>query len=385
MGLYACSPWIHLASRMFFGMIVTRLVWMGHRLASSNSLTRYASAASWRHSIAADWNRRSVLKSWAISLTNLWKGNFRMSSAEVSESGRCLVEPQSPLCTCGVSPVSPASSPHVSSSSAPQSSPTCGGPARFSPLCKRCTGLAAFGQSGVTCGLLARLFASHHWFWWCIFAHLSALVRVIIITIAVSALLLASGPAYALTTRTGAVTTTCTACGLLPGHFGPICQFWTFVVRGVFVPIDFRHWDLLSMLLLEIGDEFSHLVGTPTSLCKSLLQSSHQAMVNEKGGEGFSSSDVGWARWQGEGICFFTCFGASAPSAGCGAFSSGVSSEEYSNTTFLSALPPGVGFFFGLPFLSLFPWLKVFLWCLFVQFAWFAPCNKSDLHLTFVW
>ena len=57
--------------------------WMAHRLASSNSLTRYASAASWRHSIAADWNRRSVLKSWAISLTNLWKGNFRMSSAEV--------------------------------------------------------------------------------------------------------------------------------------------------------------------------------------------------------------------------------------------------------------------------------------------------------------
>ena len=46
-------------------------------------LTRYASAASWRHSIAADWNRRSVLKSWPVSLTNLWKGSFRMSSAEV--------------------------------------------------------------------------------------------------------------------------------------------------------------------------------------------------------------------------------------------------------------------------------------------------------------
>ena len=82
-GLYACSPRIRLASRMFFGMMVTRLAWMAHRLASSNSLTRYASTASWRHSIAADWNRRSVLKSWAISLTNLWKGNFQMSSAEV--------------------------------------------------------------------------------------------------------------------------------------------------------------------------------------------------------------------------------------------------------------------------------------------------------------
>ena len=153
---------------------------------------------------------------------------------------------------------------------------------------------------GLTGGLLAWLFASHHWFWWCIFACLPALVRVIIITIAVSASLLASGPAYALTTRTGAVSTTCTACGLLPGRFGPICQLWTFVVSGVFIPIDFRHWDLLSMLLQEVGDEFSHLVGTPTSLCKSLLQSSRQAMVNEKGGEGFSSSDVGWARWQGE-------------------------------------------------------------------------------------
>ena len=68
---------------MSFGMMVTRLAWMAHRLALSNSLTRYASTASWRHSIAADWNCRSVLKSWAISLTNLWKGNFRMSSAEV--------------------------------------------------------------------------------------------------------------------------------------------------------------------------------------------------------------------------------------------------------------------------------------------------------------
>ena len=60
-GHYAHSPRIRLASRMSFGMMVTRLAWMAHRLASSNNLTRYASAASWRHSIAADWNRRSVL------------------------------------------------------------------------------------------------------------------------------------------------------------------------------------------------------------------------------------------------------------------------------------------------------------------------------------
>lgn len=31
--------------------------------------------------MAALWKRRSVLKSWAISLTNRWKGNFRMSSS----------------------------------------------------------------------------------------------------------------------------------------------------------------------------------------------------------------------------------------------------------------------------------------------------------------
>ena len=83
MGHYARSPRIRLASNMSFGMMVTRLAWMAHRLASSNSLTRYASAASWRHSIATNWNRRPVLKSWAISLTSLRKGSFRMSSAEV--------------------------------------------------------------------------------------------------------------------------------------------------------------------------------------------------------------------------------------------------------------------------------------------------------------
>ena len=37
-GHYACSPRIHLASSMSFGMMVTCLAWMAHRLASSNSL-----------------------------------------------------------------------------------------------------------------------------------------------------------------------------------------------------------------------------------------------------------------------------------------------------------------------------------------------------------
>ena len=104
------------------------------------------------------------------------------------------------------------------------------------------------------------------------------------------------------------------------------------------------------MLLLEIGDKFPHLVSTPTPLCESLLQSSRQAMIDEKGGKGLRSSDVGWARWQGEVNLLLHTFGAWAPSAGCGALLSGVSSEEYSSTTFLSALPPGVGFFFGVAF-----------------------------------
>ena len=132
-GLYARSPRIRLASRMSFGIMVTRLAWMAHRLASSNSLTRYASAASWRHKIAADWNRRSVLKSWAISLTNLWKGSFRMSSAEVFWKWRMSCRATVPALYLWGFTCLPASLPHVSFSSAPQSSPTCGGPAGFSP------------------------------------------------------------------------------------------------------------------------------------------------------------------------------------------------------------------------------------------------------------
>merc|ERR1711994_1178728 len=54
---------------------------MAHRLVSSNRPTREASLASCRAPMAADWNLRSVLKSWAISLTSRWKGSLRMSSS----------------------------------------------------------------------------------------------------------------------------------------------------------------------------------------------------------------------------------------------------------------------------------------------------------------
>jgi len=66
---------------MSLGMIVTRLAWIAHKLVSSKRPTRYASDASWRARMAVDWNRRSVLKSCAISLTNLWNGSFRMSKS----------------------------------------------------------------------------------------------------------------------------------------------------------------------------------------------------------------------------------------------------------------------------------------------------------------
>merc|ERR1719281_2301920 len=66
---------------MSFGMMVTRLAWMAHRFVSSKSPTRYASDASWRAITAEDWKRRSVLKSWAISLTRRWNGSLRMRSS----------------------------------------------------------------------------------------------------------------------------------------------------------------------------------------------------------------------------------------------------------------------------------------------------------------
>ena len=40
-----------------------------------------ASEASWRAATAVDWNRKSVLKSWAISRTRRWKGSFRIKSS----------------------------------------------------------------------------------------------------------------------------------------------------------------------------------------------------------------------------------------------------------------------------------------------------------------
>ena len=61
--------------------MVTLLAWMAHRLVSSNSPTKYASAASWSADTALLWNLKSVLKSCAISLTSLWNGSLRIRSS----------------------------------------------------------------------------------------------------------------------------------------------------------------------------------------------------------------------------------------------------------------------------------------------------------------
>ena len=103
-------------------------------------------------------------------------------------------------------------------------------------------------------------------------------------------------------------------------------------------------------------------------------------MVDKEGGKGLGSSDVGRVRC----ICFFTRFGASAPSAGHGALSSGVSSEEYSSTTFLSALPPGGGFFFGVPFPLPLPMAKGFPPVSFRAVCFVRAIQQGDLHLMFV-
>jgi len=72
------SPLILLASWRSLVMMVTLLAWMAHKLVSSKRDTRYAYAAYCSANTAWLWNLTSCLNSWAISLTSLWKGSFRM-------------------------------------------------------------------------------------------------------------------------------------------------------------------------------------------------------------------------------------------------------------------------------------------------------------------
>ena len=72
---------------MSLGWMVTRLAWIAARLVSSKRETRYASADSCSAMTAEDWNRRSVLKSWAISRTSRWKLR-RSASIREEDRGR---------------------------------------------------------------------------------------------------------------------------------------------------------------------------------------------------------------------------------------------------------------------------------------------------------
>ena len=113
-------------------------------------------------------------------------------------------------------------------------------------------------------------------------------------------------------------------------------------------------------------------------LCKSFLQSSHQAMVNEKGGEGFGSSDMGWARWQGEVNLLLHAFWCLCSL--CWLW--GILIWGFIRRVFQHYFPIcptswcRVLLRVGL-FLYLSPLLVVFLLCLSMQFALYVPCSKE--------
>ena len=70
-----------MAKAISLPMMVTLFAWMAAKLVSSNSETIYASVASCNATMAVAWNLKSFLKSPAISLTNRWKGSFRINSS----------------------------------------------------------------------------------------------------------------------------------------------------------------------------------------------------------------------------------------------------------------------------------------------------------------
>ena len=192
-------------------------------------------------------------------------------------SGGCLSEPQSLLCTGGVSPASPAFVPRGSSSSAQRSNPVRVGPIQFSLSGERCRGVAASGQlegtlqsscvalSGPPLALVVHLRRSFYICWghhhhrhrldlafflqthlrrhrlcWDRYHRLFLLLHHCDHQLQASYVACPAGAS-------------CTTRGLLACS-GPVCQLNTIAVRGIFVPVDFGHGDFLSMLLLEVVD-----------------------------------------------------------------------------------------------------------------------------------
>ena len=307
-------------------------------------------------------------------------------------SDGCPSEPQSPLCTCGVLSASLHPCLVDTSSSAPQSSPTHSGPMWFSLSGERCRGLGSFRSIGgklcpfyvVLSGPLAVLVVHLH-------PCLPAFVRVITITVVTSTLFSTSQTRlhrhHLCWDRRHACFTGCdhrlqASCMVLPLPEPlalPVVFFPTLVpsassrpslseesrprrfwALGPCCPCFF--WKLVTNSL--IWSVLQHL------FAKAFCRARVKPWLIKKAVK--DSVVVTWAGLVGRVrcICFFTSFGAPAPSAGWGS-----SSEEYSNTTFLSALLPGLESFFGsffpLPIANSFP--PVF----FLQFALYVPCSKE--------
>ena len=68
------------ASWISFGIIVTRLAWIAHRLVSSKRPTRSASLASCKAPTAALWKGRAVLKFRKVSRANIRGGKGRVGT-----------------------------------------------------------------------------------------------------------------------------------------------------------------------------------------------------------------------------------------------------------------------------------------------------------------
>ena len=76
-------PQIHLANCMSFGITVTLLACIAHKLACSSRPMRNASPASCRAFTAIPWNLRLAHLSCTISWTSLWNGRHQMRSSDV--------------------------------------------------------------------------------------------------------------------------------------------------------------------------------------------------------------------------------------------------------------------------------------------------------------
>ena len=65
-------------------------------------------------------------------------------------------------------------------------------------------------------------------------------------------------------------------------------------------PVNFGHWNLLSVLFLEVGDKLPHLVSAPTSFGKGLLQGTSKPVINKERCEGLGRGHMSRAGRQSQ-------------------------------------------------------------------------------------